>query len=82
MSDLVHPQHAQRAGQLDHLERQVGVGVEDDVARRGREPRLDGAAELAVDVVVHHADVRVGGGERVGELGGRSVEASSTTMSS
>jgi hypothetical protein len=61
-----------------HVEGQVGVGVEDEVAGGLAEPGLERAPELAVDRVVHHADARVLAGELVGDhgrrVGGRVVD--------
>ena len=67
--DLVVAQQSHGARQLVHVERQVGVGVEHEVAGCGREAGLHRAAELAVAVVVDHADVGIGGRHRVGDLG-------------
>jgi hypothetical protein len=61
-------QHPQGTAQLEHLEGQVGVGVEDDVAAHGVEPGLDAAAQPAVDRMVHDPDPGVGRGEGVGDL--------------
>ena len=68
--DLVVAQQPHGAGQLVHVERQVGVGVEHEVAGGRREAGLHRAAELAVALVVDDADVGIGGGHRVGDLGG------------
>ena len=56
--------------QLVHVEGQVGVGVEDEVAAGRGEAGLQRAAELAVLRVVHHPHPRVGGGDPVGDGAG------------
>ncbi len=58
-----------RPWHLVHVEGQVGVGVQDQVAAGVGEAGLDRPAELAVALVVDHPDVRVVGGELVGQLG-------------
>ena len=63
--------HAQRLGDLRHVERQVGVGVEHEVAGRRGEAGLDRPAELAVVRVVHDPHAGVGLAELVGDLAGR-----------
>jgi hypothetical protein len=54
--------------QLRHVEREVGVGVQHEVAGGRREAGLHRPAQLAVAVVVDDADVRVGRRHVVGDL--------------
>ena len=67
--DLVLAEQPHRPRQLVHVERQVGVGVEHEVAGRRREAGLDRPAQLAVAVVVDDPHVRIGGRHRIGDLG-------------
>jgi hypothetical protein len=46
--DVVLVQQPQRPRQLEHVERQVRIGVEDDVATRVREARLERTTEPPV----------------------------------
>ncbi len=58
------------AGELGHVERKVGVGVQHEVTGGGGEPGLHRPAELAVLGVVHHTDPGVGGRHPVGDDAG------------
>ncbi len=68
---FVGAQQAQRFVQLEHVKRQIGVGINDDIARGRSKTRLHRAAELAIGWVVHHPHARVAGGCLVGQLGSR-----------
>ena len=61
------PQH----GELGGIVLRVAVGVEDQLLGRRAEAGLQGAAIAAILRMMHHADVRVGSRELVGDLRGR-----------
>jgi hypothetical protein len=65
---LVEPQQPQGLVGLAQLARQIGIGVEHDVARRVGEARLERPAELAVLGMVHDLDPGIVVGELVGDL--------------
>ena len=57
--------------QLEHVERQICVGIDDDIARGRCKTRLHRATKLAIGRVVHHPHARVASGGLVGQLGSR-----------
>ncbi len=68
--DVVLAEQPHRTWELGHVERQVGVGVQHQIARGRGETGLHRSAELAVAFVMDHTDVRVGGRQAIGDLPG------------
>ena len=75
-ADLVAVDHVGVRGQLRPEQRQlrrivlrVAVGVENQLLGRGPKAGLQRGAVVAVDWMMHGADLRVGAGELVGDFG-------------